>query len=195
MTLYHMSDTLNVGDTLVPDYKRNSSLAAPFAKALSISIDAFQGLLLNAEYFGSVLAKYGLAGMPTHETKWAAEGIFEHVRRREFPDCCGRMGSNYFYDSIELCKKLYEEDWGSAPLEERERIRLFEVEVSGRTARYDMQLFDEAFDCLSEGQTAEDIRHCMELARMYYQGGRSASPIIEILCDGTVTAIRELALR
>lgn len=194
MTLYHMSDTLTPGDALVPDYKKNRGLAEPFVKALSISTDAFQSLLLSAEYFGTVLAKYGLAGMPTHEIKWAAEGIFEYIRRREFPGHCGRMNCNYFYDSLSLCKKLYAEDWGAASPEERKKIRLFEVEAAGRTARYDMALFDAAFDCLSEGQSAGAVVHCMDLARLYYRGEQSHAPVPEILCDGAVTALRELPL-
>ena len=189
-----MSDTLRLGDTLVPDYKKNRSLAEPFVKALSISTDAFQNLLLSAEYLGTVLAKYGLAGMPTHETKWAVEGIFEYIRRREFPDHCGRMACNYFYDSLPLCKKLYEEDWGSASPEEREKIRLFEVEAAGRTARYDMALFDAAFDCLSEDQSAGAVARCMDLARLYYRGEKSQAPVPEILCGGAVTVLRELPL-
>lgn len=195
MLLYHMSDTLSVGDSLVPDYKKNKSLAEPFVKALNLGTEAFQNMLLSAEYFGSVLAKYGLSGMPTHETKWAVEGIFEFVRRREFPDRPGRLACNYCYDSLALCRRLYEEDWGAAPQEEREKIRLFEVEASEGIARYDMALFDAAFGCLSEGQTAGDIAHCMELARQYYAGAHSDAPIIEILCGGTVTATRELPLR
>ena len=168
-----MSDTLKVGDTMVPDYKKNSSLVEPFVKALNGSVELFQMLMLNAEYVGSVLAKYGLAGMPTHEIKWGTEGIFEYVRRKDFPALCGRMSSNYFYDKLELCRKLYEEDWGNAPKEEREKIKLFEVDVMGRTDCYDMQLFDAAFDCLSEHQTAADVQHCMELAQMYFRGEQS----------------------
>ena len=195
MLLYHMSDTLSVGDSLVPDYKKNKSLAEPFVKALGLGTEAFQNLLLSAEYFGTVLAKYGMAGMPTHETKWAVEGIFEFVRRREFPDRPGRLDCNYFYDSLSLCQKLYAEDWGAAPREEREKIRLFEVEAAEGVARYDMTLFDQAFDRLSDGQTAGDIESCMELARQYYGGGQSETPIPEILWGGPATAVRELPLR
>lgn len=194
MLLYHMSDTLSVGDSLVPDYKKNKSLAEPFVKALNLGTEAFQNLLLSAEYFGSVLAKYGLSGMPTHETKWAVEGIFEFVRRREFPDRPGRLDCNYCYDSLALCRRLYEEDWGAAPREEREKIRLFEVEAPEDFARCDMTLFDRAFDRLLDGQTARDIESCMELARQYYGGGRSETPIPEILCVGPATAVRELPL-
>lgn len=135
-----------------------------------------------------------MAGMPAHEIKWAVEGIFEYVRRREFPGHCGRMGCNYFYDSLSLCKRLYEEDWGAASLEERKKIRLFEAEAAGRTARYDMTLFDAAFDRLSEYPSAGAIAHCVDLARLYYRGEQSPAPIPEILCDGAVTVLRELPL-
>ena len=85
MILYHMSDTLAEGKELTPDYKKNSSLVEPFVKALDISVEMFQTLMLNAGYFGSVLEKYHLSGMPTHEIKWGTEGIFEYIRRKEFP--------------------------------------------------------------------------------------------------------------
>ena len=47
----------------------------PFVKALNGSVELFQMLLLKAEYVGSVLAKYGLAGMPGARTSllFAAE--------------------------------------------------------------------------------------------------------------------------
>lgn len=32
------------------------------------------------------------------------------------------------------------------------------------------------FDCLSERQTAADIRHCMELAKRYFRGDQTDSP-------------------
>ena len=192
MILYHMSESLEEGKVLVPDYKKNERLIEPFVKALNISIEMFQILMLNADYFGSVLAKYNLSGMPTHEIKWGTEGIFEYIRRKEYPEQIGRVKCNYFYPDLKLCGELYFEDWGEAPEEERARIKLYEVEAEGRTAAYDMRLFDAAFDILCEGTTAEDIKHCMDLARKYFRGEKGTEPVMEILCDGAAVVKHEL---
>lgn len=192
MILYHMSETLEEGKELTPDYKKNEYLIEPFVKALNISIEMFQILLLNAEYFGSVLAKYNLGGMPTHEIKWGTEGIFEYIRRKEFPDQIGRVKCNYFYPDLKLCSKLYFEGWGEASEEERSKIKLYEVEAEGRTAVYDMKLFDAAFDILCEGTTAADIGRCMDLARKYFRREKEDDSVMEILTDGPAVVKREL---
>ena len=192
MILYHMSESLEEGKELIPDYKKNASLVEPFVKALNTSVEMFQILMLNAAYFGSVLAKYELSGMPTHEIKWGTEGIFEYIRRKEFPDQIGRVKCNYFYPDLKRCSELYYEDWGEASEEERAKIRLYEVEAAGRTAVYDMRLFDEAFDILYEGTAAADIARCMELARKYFRGEKGNDPVMEILSDGAATVKQEL---
>ena len=119
MILYHMSETLQLGDEVKLDYKEYSDLAEPFVKALNFSYDAFYGMFMNANYVGNVLAKYNLKGMPTHEIKWATEGIFEYIRRKEFPEKCNRLNSIYYFDDIDKCKKLYTEDWENATPEEK----------------------------------------------------------------------------
>ena len=192
MILYHMSETLEAGKALTPDYKKNEYLIEPFVKALNVSVEMFQIVMLNAEYFGSVLEKYNLKGMPSHEIKWGTEGLFEYVRRREFPDQIGRIKCNYFYPDLKLCTELYYEDWGDASEEERAKIRLYEVEVEGRTAEYDMRLFDEAFEILCEGTTAEEIGKCLDLARKYFRGEKGSEPVMEILSDGPAVVRREL---
>jgi len=192
MILYHMSETLEEGKELTPDYKKNEYLIEPFVKALNISVEMFQILMLNADYFGSVLAKYNLNGMPSHEIKWGTEGLFEYVRRREFPDQVGRVKCNYFYPDLKLCTELYFEDWQDASEEERAKIRLYEVDVEGRTAVYDMRLFDEAFDIMCEGTTTGDIEQCMDLARKYFRGEKGREPVMEILSDGPAVVKREL---
>lgn len=68
-----------------------------------------------------------MKNMDTYFVKWASEGIFEYVRQNEFPEFPNRIESNYFFDSIESSKRLFEEDWGEADQEERDKIRLFEV--------------------------------------------------------------------
>ena len=192
MILYHMSESLEEGKELTPDYRKNASLIEPFVRALNTSVEVFQILMLNADYFGSVLAKYNLGGMPTHEIKWGTEGIFEYVRRKKFPDQIGRVKCNYFYPDLKQCSDLYFEDWGEASEEERAKIRLYEVETAGRTAAYDMRLFDEAFGILCDGTAAADIERCMELAEKYFRGEKGKEPVMEILSDGAATVKQEL---
>ena len=194
MILYHMSDSLKVGTELTLDYKKNEYLIDPFVKALNISTAMFQSMLLNADYLGSVLEKYNLTGMPAHAYKWAAEGVFEYVRRKEFPDRIGRIKCNYFYPDLKLCSQLYYEDWGEASEEERSKIKLYEVDVTGRTVSYDMRLFDEVFDNLYDDMTDAGLTHCMELARKYFRGEPGNDPVMEILSDGSAVAVREIDL-
>lgn len=192
MKFFHMSDSLQVGMELVLDYKRNAGLAEPFVKALQFNQDVFFAMILNAFYFGEVLAKYKMTGMPTNETKWACEGLFEYIRRTEFPDKCSRLKSNYFYDSLENCKKLYFEGWANASEEKRQKIRLYEVEVEGRICKYDMVLFDKAYDLLAELESSNGITEIYDIARSYFRGECSQDSIIEILSDGKATAIEDI---
>ena len=64
--------------------------------------------------------------------------------------------------------------------------------MEGRTAAYDMRLFDEAFDIMCEGMTTADVERCMELARKYFRGEKGESPAMEILGDGPAVVKREL---
>lgn len=194
MKLYHMSDSLQAGMELVSDFKRNAGLAEPFVKALRFNRDVFFAMMLNAYYFGEVLAKYKMTGMPTNETKWACEGVFEFIRRTEFPDQCSRLKSNYYYDTLEKCGKLYRDGWANASEEKRQKIRLFEVEVDGRIGKYDMVLFDKAYDLLADLQSPDGITEIFDLARAYFQGTYTSNPIIEILSDGKARAINDMGL-
>ena len=193
MKLYHMSDSLSVGVELISDYKRNAGLVEPFVKALQFNQDVFYAMLLNAFYFGEVLAKYKMTGMPTNETKWACEGLFEYIRRTEFPDKCSRIKSNYYYDSLENCKKLYFEDWGNASEEERRKIRLFEVEVEGDLCKYDMTLFDKAYDLLADLESPDEVAEIYDIARAYFRGTLSQDYIIEILSEGKAIVINDIS--
>ncbi len=49
MILYHISDTLQLGQRMTPDYKQNMELVTPFVQALNRSEDCFYALLLNAK--------------------------------------------------------------------------------------------------------------------------------------------------
>lgn len=193
MKLFHMSDSLQVEMELVSDYKRNAGLAEPFVKALQFNQDVFFAMILNAFYLGEVLAKYKMTGMPTNETKWACEGLFEYIRRTEFPEQCSRLKSNYYYDTLDNCRKLYCEGWENASEEKRQKIRLFEVEVNGRICKYDMVLFDRAYDLLADLDSPDGITEIFELARSYFRGECSQNPVIEILSDGKATATNDVS--
>ena len=192
MILYHMSETLQLGDEIKLDYKEYSDLAEPFVKALNFSYDAFYGMFMNASYVGSVLAKYNLKGMPTHEIKWATEGIFEYIRRKEFPEKCSRLTSIYYFDDIEKCQKLYTEDWENATPEEKEKIKLFEMEVSGNILECDMTLFDEAFDLVWDLEHPDQLEVIFEIARRYFRGEKGDEPVMEIISDGIAVAKRDI---
>ena len=55
MKLYHMSQTLQLGNTLTPDYESNMALVQPFIQALEQSTDCFYGMILNGKYLYAVL--------------------------------------------------------------------------------------------------------------------------------------------
>lgn len=192
MILYHMSETLQLGDEVKLDYKEYSDLAEPFVKALNFSYDAFYGMFMNANYVGNVLAKYNLKGMPTHEIKWATEGIFEYIRRKECPEKCNRLNSIYYFDDIDKCKKLYTEDWENATPEEKGKIKLFEMEVSGNILECDMTLFDEAFDLVWDLEHPDQLGEIFEIARKYFRGEKGDEPVMEIISDGKAVAKRDI---
>ena len=50
MILYHMSDTLKLGDEMTLDFKKTMSLAQPFVQALEQSEDCFYAMVLNGKY-------------------------------------------------------------------------------------------------------------------------------------------------
>ena len=60
MKLYHMSQTLQLGNTLTPDYESNMALVQPFIQALEQSTDCFYGMVLNGKYLYAVLGKFRL---------------------------------------------------------------------------------------------------------------------------------------
>lgn len=190
MKVYHMSDTLRLGETLSPDHKENRALAEPFVQALGRGTDCFYAMLYSAKYTKAVLQKFGQMDMQTDFVKWAVEGIFEFVRRREFPECCGRFAGGYFFGTLEECAALFANDWGSASQEERAGIRLFEMELDEETpARRDMRLFDDAYDDFWEN---EDLDVAVAYARRYFSGGQSEQPMWEIVSAAKAKAVRDL---
>ena len=90
MTVYHMSDTLKLGDVLKPDYKNVKALAQPFVQALEKSEDCYYAMVLNGKYLRAVLGKFKLWEWSDYG-KWAVEGAFEYIRQQEYPECCSQV--------------------------------------------------------------------------------------------------------
>ena len=191
MKVYHMSDTLRLGGELSVNYKKYWELTEPFVQALERSEDCFYGVYFAAKFMRESLDRFGMADMQTDYVKWAAEAVFEYVRRQEFPGRCCRLKCNYFFDDIASCRELFEIDWGKASEEERLKIRLFEIELSAETAdRLDMRLFDEAYDDLWE---TDDITRIVDLARRYFAGESTGHPVWEIASDRKAVAVRDVS--
>lgn len=189
MILYHMSDTLKLGDEMKLDFKKTTDLAQPFVQALEQSEDCFYAMVLNGKYLRAVLGKFKLWEWSDY-VKWSVEGAFEYIRKTEFPDCVSRIRCNYFYDNLADCKILYDYDWGQASEEERSQIHLYEMEVDGgHLEKRDMRVYDEAYDAMTD---REDVKTVLDCARRYFLGQHTAQPVWEILCDGTARAVRDI---
>ena len=190
MKLYHMSQSLQLGDTLEPDYQKNMALVQPFIQALEQSTDCFYAMVLNAKYMYALLGKFKLWEWSDY-AKWATEGAFEFIRKTEFPDSYGRMSSNYFYDSLTNCKKLYDYDWGCESKEEQDKVRLFEIDVSDDfPQKRDMNIYDEAYEIMSASQ---DVHAVLDCARKYFSGTSTSEPAWEILSDKSAKAVADIS--
>lgn len=190
MKLYHMSQTLQLGNILTPDYEKHQELVQPFIKALEQSVDCFYGMLLNGKYLYAILNRFGLREWSNY-AKWATEGAFEFIRKTEFPDSYSRMSSNYFYDSLANCKRLYDYNWGCESKEEQDKVHLFEVDVDDTSPqKRDMNIYDNAYDAISELQNVQFVLDC---ARRYFEGKQTADPIWEILSDKPARAVTDIS--
>lgn len=189
MILYHMSQTLRLGDELTPDYQKNMALVQPFVQALEQSVDCFYAMVLNGKYLYAVLRKFKMWEWSDY-AKWATEGAFEFIRKTEFPDSYSRMKSNYFYDDLPNCKKLYEYDWGCESEEEQQKVHLFEVDVDDAAPQMrDMNVYDEAYNAMSETQ---DVQLVLACARRYFAGEQTAEPVWEIMSDKPARAVKDI---
>ncbi len=189
MKAYHMSETLNVGDILKTDYQELANLAQPFIQALQRSLDCFYGMVLNGKYVYAVLDKFGLREWADY-AKWSTEGVFEFIRKTEFPHAVSRLKCNYFYDDLDNVKRLFEYDWENEPEEVKNKIRLFEVELNDGTARkYDMTIFNRAYDAMEKNQDIEAVFAC---ARRYFSGEHSQNPIWEILTERNIRVDKDV---
>lgn len=189
MILYHMSQTLKCGDALIPDFQKLEGLCEPFVQALEYSNDCFYAMLLNGKYLYAVLCKSHLREWSDY-AKWATEGLFEFVRKNEYPNCYSRLNSFFFYDNFDDSKRLYWYDWSDATEEERSEVHLFEVGLDDDAPqRRDMSLFDQAYNAISEKQ---DMKAALNYAGQYFAGEQSDTPVWEILSNKKAVVYRDI---
>ena len=190
MKVYHMSDTLQLGMSLQRDYKKNMELTLPFVQALERSEDCFYAMFFNAKYLRAVLGKFGMKDMATNYTKWAVEGVFEYIRRTEFPESCCRLTIHYFFDNLASCRELLAIDWGETSEEEPDQNKHYEVDLDdAHPQKRDMRLFDEAFDAVGEN---ENVAPAFDCARRYFSGVGSKNPAWEMLSDKNAVAVKDI---
>lgn len=189
MKVYHMSDTLKLGDALTPDHKNTTALALPFVQALEQSVDCYYAMVLNGKYLRAVLGKFRLWEWSDY-IKWSVEGAFEFIRKTEFPHICSRIRSNYYYDNLPNCKVLFYDDWGRASEEERNSIHLYEIDLEDDAPiRLDMRIYDEAYTAMEEH---DDIHTVLDCARRYFRGESTTNPVWELISDKPARAVRDI---
>ena len=180
---------MRLGDELTADYQKNMQLVEPFIQALEQSTDCFYAMVLNAKYLYALLGKFKLWEWSDY-AKWATEGAFEFIRKTEFPNAYSRMKSNYFYDDLQNCKKLYAYDWGNESEEEQQKVHLFEIELADEAPQEcDMSIYDEAYDIMNEKQDVQAVFAC---ARRYFARQQSAQPVWEIMSDKPAKAVKDI---
>ena len=167
MKAYHMSQTLQVGDKLKAGYKRNEIRCREVISTLEQSEQCLE----------TTIASMKLQG-------------FEFVRETEFSFLPSRLNCSYYFDNIEYYKVLYEAGWAQKSEEERAQIRLFEVDLEEeKPTKYDMLLFDEAFDVMLN---TKNIKGVVECARKYFSGECSHNPVWEIMSDKPAIATKDI---
>lgn len=189
MTLYHMSDSLQLGDALNGDYMQITPLVGPFLQAMERSEDCFFAMLMHADYMATVLYRNNIYDW-VNCVKWATEAIFEYVRKTEFPTCNSRILSNYFYDDLDFCRYLYAYDWADTKKEVRNRVHLYEIEVDQTTLeKRDMRIYDIAYETMGK---CNDITAAKAYARRYFAGESTNDPVWEYLSEAPATAVRDV---
>lgn len=189
MTLYHMSDSLQLGDTLNGDFQHLNQLIEPFFRALMRSEDCFYAMLMNVIYTTNVFYRNNIHDRVDHP-KYATEAIFEYVRCTQFPDCNSRIWSNYFYDDLEQCRRFYDFTWGKASEEFQRCVHMYEIEVDQATLdKRDMRIYDIAYKNMCEETDIAVIKAC---ARRYFAGEATDDPVWEYLSEAEAIAVRDV---
>lgn len=186
MVLYHLGKSLNIDMKLIPDYKSTKSLVIPLVKTLEIRADVFNATMLNARYFREVMRKSNMREW-SDCSKWGTEAIFEYIRMTEFKKCYSRIFSNFFYESIDMCKNLFKRDY-EEPGDDDGTIFIYEIDVDDENyQRYDMEMYDIAYEKM---ENLEDIEIIKNIARRYWKGECTQNAVIECLSDKKATVKR-----
>lgn len=82
MKVYHMSQTLKLGDELQAGYKRNIERCKEFAEALEHGKDYLQTMIASEKTKTADWREY---------VKWCVEAVFEFIRKIEFPSLPSRL--------------------------------------------------------------------------------------------------------
>ena len=181
MKVYHMSQTLKLGDELQAGYKRNIERCKEFAESLEHGEDYLQAKIASEKTKTDDWREY---------VKWCVEGVFEFIRKTEFPSLPSRLNCNYYFASLEYFNTLYESGWAQEPEEEIAKIRLYEIELEEEhPIQCDMLFFDEAYDVMLETQ---DIEAVVECVRRYFGGKHTNTPIWEIISDKPAKAVKDI---
>lgn len=181
--LYHMSETLKLGDELMPDYLNKSVNCEPYISAMEKGLDSLELLLQKKieeqqEDWNDVV-------------KWCVEGIFEYIRKNEFPDVPSRTKSNYYFDNLDDFAVLYQAGWAQEPEEERNKLHLYEIEMhTEHLYKFDMSVFDKAYDKLHDDKDLESV---IIYARNYFEGKNTEKPVWEIMSDSRAKAVKDIS--
>lgn len=182
MKVYHMSQTLKLDEELQAGYNGNAEQCDAFVKALEKGEDCIHSMIVSKKAETEKWNDY---------VKWCVEGVFEFVRKTEFPSIPSRLNCNYYFEDLAPFKTLYQAGWAQEPEEERAKIRLYEVKLDEECPiKCDMMLFDEAYDRMFDSQNIKAVINC---ARKYFSGGSSTNPIWEIISDKHAKAVKDIS--
>lgn len=183
MILYHMSETLKLGDELKPDYLNKSTNCKPYISAMENGIDSLKIMIETKckeqqEEWNDIV-------------KWCVEGIFEYIRKTEFQHIPSRMKSNYYFDNLDDFAVLYQAGWAQEPEEERNKLHLYEIEMQpNHIYKFDMSVFDDAYDIMHD---FKDVESVIIYARKYFNGIGTEKPIWEIMNDCKAKATKDIS--
>ena len=180
--LYHMSQTLQLGDSLQPDFLQKKERYQPYIQALRNGGNSINDLIEHQRKNPSV---------DWNElVKCIVEGVFEYIRETEFPMIPSRLNSSYYFEGLEHFVTLYQAGWAQEPPEKQVLVHLFEIEIGEEQLhRFDMCVFDEAYDVMLERQ---DLPFVIESARKYFSGDHTTEPMWEIMSDKPAKAVKDI---
>ena len=177
-----MSQTLQLGDSLQPDFLQKKERYQPYIQALRNGGNSINDLIEHQRKNPSV---------DWNElVKCIVEGVFEYIRETEFPMIPSRLNSSYYFEGLEHFETLYQAGWAQEPPEKQALVHLFEIEIEEeRLHKFDMCVFDEAYDIMLERQ---DLPFVIESARKYFSGDHTTEPMWEIMSDKPAKAVKDI---